>query len=83
MSTTTIYKEDFTGDNWLCIIRDLELPVDTDEIILKYICHVTSTKRKGLAKANPFFQNGAPGRIRTSDRSVRSRVLYPAELRAL
>jgi len=47
MSTTTIYKEDFTGDNWLCIIRDLELPVDTDEIILKYICHVTSTKRKG------------------------------------
>ncbi len=25
---------------------------------------------------------GAPGRIRTSDRSVRSRVLYPAELLA-
>ena len=25
--------------------------------------------------------NGASGRIRTSDRSVRSRVLYPAELR--
>jgi hypothetical protein len=25
---------------------------------------------------------GAPGRIRTSDRSVRSRVLYPAELQA-
>ena len=25
--------------------------------------------------------NGAPERIRTSDRSVRSRVLYPAELR--
>ncbi len=26
-------------------------------------------------------RNGASGRIRTSDRSVRSRVLYPAELR--
>ncbi len=25
--------------------------------------------------------NGTPERIRTSDRSVRSRVLYPAELR--
>jgi hypothetical protein len=27
-------------------------------------------------------KNGAPGRIRTSDRLVRSQVLYPAELRA-
>ena len=26
-------------------------------------------------------EDGASGRIRTSDRSVRSRVLYPAELR--
>ncbi len=29
-----------------------------------------------------FSEYGAPGRIRTSDRSVRSRVLYPAELLA-
>ena len=28
------------------------------------------------------LKNGAPGEIRTPDRSVRSRVLYPAELRA-
>ena len=28
-----------------------------------------------------FKEDGASGRIRTSDRSVRSRVLYPAELR--
>lgn len=28
-----------------------------------------------------LFSNGALGRIRTSDRPVRSRVLYPAELR--
>ena len=36
-------------------------------------------------KKNPLqsvgFLYGALGRIRTSDRSVRSRVLYPAELR--
>ena len=28
------------------------------------------------------LNNGAPGEIRTPDRPVRSRVLYPAELRA-
>jgi hypothetical protein len=33
-------------------------------------------KNKGLLRID-----GALGRIRTSDRSVRSRVLYPAELR--
>ncbi len=37
-------------------------------------------------KQNPIrfshrVKDGASGRIRTSDRSVRSRVLYPAELR--
>lgn len=31
--------------------------------------------------AEDFGEYGASGRIRTSDRSVRSRVLYPAELR--
>ena len=30
----------------------------------------------------PVFFIGAPGEIRTPDRPVRSRVLYPAELRA-
>ncbi len=29
-----------------------------------------------------LLKNGAPGEIRTPDRPVRSRVLYPAELRA-
>ncbi len=29
-----------------------------------------------------FLNNGAHGRIRTSDRLVRSQVLYPAELHA-
>ena len=31
--------------------------------------------------AEGYGEYGASGRIRTSDRSVRSRVLYPAELR--
>ena len=30
-----------------------------------------------------FFRGGAPGEIRTPDLTVRSRSLYPAELRAL
>ena len=34
-----------------------------------------------INKAGVTSQDGAPGRIRTFDRSVRSRVLYPAELR--
>ena len=33
--------------------------------------------------AGACFMLGAPGEIRTPDRSVRSRVLYPAELQAL
>ena len=37
---------------------------------------------KVLIKQHLREENGAPERIRTSDRSVRSRVLYPAELRA-
>jgi hypothetical protein len=41
-------------------------------------------KYKDFIKSNHLHKgSGAPERIRTSDRSVRSRVLYPAELRAL
>ena len=36
---------------------------------------------KKPAKAG-LFMDGAPGEIRTPDRSVRSRVLYPTELQA-
>ena len=44
------------------------------------------TKKRTIKKPpqkneGAFLLYGAPGRIRTSDRSVRSRVLYPAELR--
>ena len=37
-------------------------------------------KKGPTRRASPFF--GAPGRIRTSDRLIRSQVLYPAELLA-
>ena len=38
--------------------------------------------KKGLVFLQALLGDGALERIRTSDRSVRSRVLYPAELRA-
>jgi hypothetical protein len=43
---------------------------------------VICNNEKVLIKHHLRKENGAPERIRTSDRSVRSRVLYPAELRA-
>ena len=48
---------------------------------------LSKTLNKRQKKTTPIwdgflFNNGAPGEIRTPDRSVRSRVLYPAELRA-
>ena len=43
----------------------------------------TANNKKAPPKTGgAFLLYGAPGRIRTSDRSVRSRVLYPAELQA-
>ena len=43
---TTIYKEDCSKERWLCIVHDLELPPDTDEIIVKHISHVTEIDRQ-------------------------------------
>ena len=42
---------------------------------------VTSGDMKMSIGLHLYIINGALGRIRTCDRSVRSRVLYPAELR--
>ena len=39
-------------------------------------------RKKSLRSTASFWCDGALGRIRTSDRLVRSQVLYPAELRA-
>ena len=43
--------------------------------------HFLQTQKSPHKNAG-FLQDGALGRIRTSDHLVRSQVLYPAELRA-
>ena len=47
----------------------------------EFECYPELKKTKG-PRWGPFVFFGAPGEIRTPDRPVRSRVLYPAELRA-
>ena len=56
-------------------VADASLPMRRPSKILSFAL---------IVALNRYFrrENGAPERIRTSDRSVRSRVLYPAELRA-
>jgi hypothetical protein len=51
----------------------------TKEFNLDFRCAIYE---KTHHKAGSFVY-GAPGEIRTPDRSVRSRVLYPAELQVL
>ena len=38
--------------------------------------------KKNYILGGVFYQNGAPGKIRTPDPLVRSQVLYPTELQA-
>ncbi len=59
-----------------CIRRLLKLQNNVLLIILFGACDIVATR----SSANDEQENGASRRIRTSDRSVRSRVLYPAEL---
>ena len=47
MNTATIFKEEIENPAvWDTIIRDLELPADTDELIIKSVSHITETQRK-------------------------------------
>lgn len=47
MNTATIYKEEISNPAiWDTIIRELELPDDTDEITVKAVSHVTESQRK-------------------------------------
>ncbi len=57
MNTTTIYKEDSTKESWECILNDLGLPSDTDEICIKHITHMTKTKREQLKKDSEAHEN--------------------------
>ena len=49
------------------------------ESVLVVLDQITTGGLKCLCKQS-HFKNGGLSRIRTCDRSVRSRVLYPAEL---
>ena len=46
MGMTTIYKEDYTDYGWSVILNDFNLPIDTDEICVKHVSHITETQRK-------------------------------------
>ena len=51
MNTATIFKEELENPAiWDTIIRELGLPADTDEIIVKTVCHVTESQRKGTRR---------------------------------
>lgn len=51
MNTATIYKEEIDNPAiWDTIIRDLGLPTDTDEIIVKAVSHITETQRQATQK---------------------------------
>lgn len=52
MNTATIYKEEFENPAiWDTIIRDLELPPDTDEITVKAVAYMSESKRKESRKS--------------------------------
>jgi hypothetical protein len=45
MGMTTIYKEDYTDYGWSVILNDFNLPIDTDEICVKHVSHITQSMR--------------------------------------
>jgi hypothetical protein len=53
MNTARIFKEEFNNSAvWDTIVRDLELPEDTDEITVKAVCYDSESKRKESQKRN-------------------------------
>lgn len=53
MNTARIFKEEINNPAiWDTIIRDLELPPDTDEITVKAVCYDSESKRKESQKRN-------------------------------
>jgi hypothetical protein len=47
MNTARIFKEELNNSAiWDTIIRDLELPADTDEITVKAVSFMSESKRK-------------------------------------
>ncbi len=62
------------------------LQVEPEEVLIRPSALLRLRKtfliNSELNTSEEVLRNGALGRIRTSDRLVRSQVLYPAELRA-
>ena len=53
MNTARIFKEEINNPAiWDTIIRDLELPPDTDEITVKTVCYDSESKRKETKDRN-------------------------------
>ena len=53
MSTARIFKEEVDNPAiWNTIIRDLELPLDTDEITVEAVNHKTESQEKGESNEN-------------------------------
>ena len=51
MNTASIYKEEFENPAiWATVIRELGLPDDTDEIIVKAVSYVTESQRNETLK---------------------------------
>ena len=47
---TRIYRVDCTKGSWKCILEELGLPDDTDEICVKHVSHLTETQREQIKK---------------------------------
>ena len=53
MNTARIFKEEVSNPAiWSTIIKDLELPPDTDEITVKAVCYDSVSKRKEAQNRN-------------------------------
>jgi len=60
MGMAYLYKEYVTKKAWAMLLRDLELPADTDEICIKDINHITETQRKANKEKNDASDNNRP-----------------------
>jgi len=57
MNTAIIFKEEINNSAiWDTIIRDLELPLDTDEITVNAVCYDSMSKRKESQKRNENYE---------------------------
>lgn len=73
----TIYKVDSTKGSWKCILEELGLPTDTDQITVKAISHVTKSQRE--TKKTKFKRKGQK-LIRSWDKTMAAQYFtFPAK----